>query len=305
MVQTVVNRPADQEGFWVSEESDFESHGFAQSFKCRRLVHEERSQYQAIQIFETTNFGNLMVLDGVFQNTEVDEFAYHEMMCNVPLFAHPNPKRVLVVGGGDCGVVREIARHSGVETIHLAEIDGRVVELSKQYFPGIMSACEDPRLEIKIVDGAKYLETPELESFYDVIIVDSSDPIGPNQSLFRESFYRDIKRCLAPGGFAVCQGENFWLHPRTIREVMKKCGEIFPEVNYYWFSIPVYPMGCIGAVALSKDKGCTMSDVHPSRLEAANRMTEELRYYNTAVHRAAFAKPTFFQKGLELVRRSD
>eukprot|EP01054_Gregarina_sp_Poly1_P003522 Gregarina_sp_Poly_1__3521@NODE_2027_length_2834_cov_135_403325_g1310_i0_p2_GENE_NODE_2027_length_2834_cov_135_403325_g1310_i0NODE_2027_length_2834_cov_135_403325_g1310_i0_p2_ORF_typecomplete_len309_score42_05Spermine_synth/PF01564_17/1_2e49Spermine_synt_N/PF17284_2/2_9e18Methyltransf_23/PF13489_6/0_0011MTS/PF05175_14/0_0048MTS/PF05175_14/2_5e03Methyltransf_30/PF05430_11/0_012Pyr_redox_2/PF07992_14/0_14_NODE_2027_length_2834_cov_135_403325_g1310_i016322558 len=301
----VMNRSAGDQVFWVSEESDFESHGFAQSFKCKRLIHEEQTPYQNVKLYETTDFGNLMVLDGVFQNTEVDEFSYHEMLANVPLFAHPNPKKILVVGGGDCGVVREIAKHEGVELIHLAEIDARVVELSRQYFSGITAACDDPRLEIKIVDGAKYLATPELEGFYDVIVVDSSDPIGPNQSLFRSEFYRDIKRCLAPGGLAVCQGENFWLHPKTIKTVMNKCKEIFPEVDYYWFSIPVYPCGIIGCVALSRDAGNTMCDVHPVRVADAIAMTAHTKYYNPAIHRAAFAKPQFFGKVDKLLRSSE
>eukprot|EP01056_Protomagalhaensia_sp_Gyna25_P002510 Protomagalhaensia_sp_Gyna_25__2509@NODE_2410_length_1101_cov_397_034840_g1997_i0_p1_GENE_NODE_2410_length_1101_cov_397_034840_g1997_i0NODE_2410_length_1101_cov_397_034840_g1997_i0_p1_ORF_typecomplete_len319_score62_17Spermine_synth/PF01564_17/1e04Spermine_synth/PF01564_17/1_8e51Spermine_synth/PF01564_17/9_1e02Spermine_synt_N/PF17284_2/2_9e18Methyltransf_23/PF13489_6/0_00085MTS/PF05175_14/0_013MTS/PF05175_14/1_2e03Pyr_redox_2/PF07992_14/0_015Methyltransf_30/PF05430_11/0_03Methyltransf_31/PF13847_ len=291
-----VNRQCDDGCFWVSEESDFETSGYAQSFKCRRLLHEEQTPYQNIKLYETTNFGNLMVLDGVFQNTEVDEFAYHEMMSQVPLLAHPNPKRVLIIGGGDCGVVREVARHACVEVIHLAEIDSRVVELSKQYFPNIASSCEDPRLEVKIVDGAKYLADPGLESFYDVIIVDSSDPVGPNESLFRESFYKDLKRCLAPGGVAVCQGENFWLHPKTIRNVMGKCRDIFAEVEYYWFCIPVYPCGVLGAVALSKEPGFVLNDVHPSRMAAAEALSQDLKYYNRAVHKAAFVKPQFFDK---------
>eukprot|EP01055_Gregarina_sp_Pseudo9_P001672 Gregarina_sp_Pseudo_9__1671@NODE_2126_length_1136_cov_440_104831_g1962_i0_p2_GENE_NODE_2126_length_1136_cov_440_104831_g1962_i0NODE_2126_length_1136_cov_440_104831_g1962_i0_p2_ORF_typecomplete_len167_score37_93Spermine_synth/PF01564_17/2_6e19Methyltransf_30/PF05430_11/0_025Methyltransf_31/PF13847_6/0_14_NODE_2126_length_1136_cov_440_104831_g1962_i0115615 len=137
---------------------------------------------------------------------------------------------------------------------------------------------------------------PELEGYYDVIVVDSSDPIGPNQSLFREAFYKDIKRCLAPGGFAVCQGENFWLHPRTIKTVMSKCAEIFPEVDYYWFSIPVYPCGIIGSVALSKTAGTTMCEVHPSRMADAEAMTAHTKYYNPTIHKASFAKPQFFGK---------
>lgn len=288
---------------WISEGSGFEDGGYAQSFSIKRLVHEEKTPYQEIKIYETTHFGHLMILDGVFQNTEADEFSYHEMMAHVPLFAHPNPKRVLIIGGGDCGVVRECTKHAGVEEVHLVEIDQRVTELSKQYFPGIMSACDDPRVTLKFQCGNEYLKDPQWENYYDVIIVDSSDPIGPNTPLFREPFYRAIHRSLRAGGLAVCQGESMWLHQKTIKDCLSVCGKIFSKVDYFYTLIPVYPCGNIGFFALAKDAESDMTKPHALRLPEAHALieAEKTSYYTPEVHSAAFIKPRFFHTGKQIL----
>ncbi|EZG66651.1 spermidine synthase [Gregarina niphandrodes] len=291
---------------WVTEESQFEKgHGMAQSFRVTKKLHDEQTTYQHLQVFETTNWGNLMVLDGVFQNTEADEFTYHEMQAHVPLFAHPKPERVLIIGGGDGGVAREILKHTCVQEVHLVDIDAAVTAVARKYFPKIASALDDPRLKICHEDGAKYVQKPELQNYFDVICIDSSDPIGPNAVLFKEPFYRNVHACLKENGCAVAQGECMWIHPKTVESVLKMNKNIFDNADYYWHLIPVYPCGVMGLLALTKGKAINMKQIHPDRIAAAKRFTEEdqaTMYYTADIHSAAFAKPAFFNRHQTILR---
>lgn len=283
------------DGWLVTEDSaiNTEPCGHMTSFKVTEKVFDEQTPYQKLEVYKTNKWGHLMVLDGVFQNTEVDEFAYHEMQAHVPLFAHPHPEHVLIIGGGDGGVAREALRHKSVKHVTLVDIDARVSEAARRFFPRIAEGLrEDPRLDLRHEDGAKFVANPELDGRFDVIVVDSSDPVGPNQALFRKEFYVRLHQLLKPQGLVVTQGENFWLHPHVIKSTTELSATVFDHVDYYWFSIPVYPCGIIGCVTMVKGKELDITK--PCRADTDNM---PLLYYTPQIHTAAFAKPAFFAKG--------
>ena len=212
------------------------------SLKVENILFEGKSPFQDILVFDSTNYGRVLVLDGVIQLTERDECAYQEMIVNLPMMSHPQPRNVLIIGGGDGGVLREVCRHEGVETVVMCEIDEMVVELSKKYFhTSTATAYSDPRLTLKFEDAAKFIKS--YRNTFDVIITDSSDPVGPANTLFTQEFYADLKSSLRPGGVLCCQGECMWLHLDLITSVMEGCRKIFPKVEYAYTSIPSYPSG--------------------------------------------------------------
>lgn len=182
--------------------------GVALSLQVDEVLYSNKSQYQQIDLYQTRSQGRMLVLDGIIQLTERDEFGYQEMMAHLPLFAHPNPETVLVIGGGDGGVLREIVKHSCVNTIDFCEIDPEVIEVAKKYLPGLARGFDDPRVEIHIQDGNEFVAGKQGE--YDVIIVDSSDPVGPGEALFEKPFYENLKQALKPGGVVATQGESFY-----------------------------------------------------------------------------------------------
>jgi spermidine synthase len=222
--------------------------------KVKEPLHHEKSQFQDIMVFETTNHGRCLVLDGVIQLTEWDEFSYQEMIAQIPLFAHPNPESVLIVGAGDGGVLREVCRHKGVKKIVMCEIDEDVVKVSKTFLNrSTATAFEDPRAKLVFADAAKYLDKEVATESVDVVIVDSSDPNeGPADSLFTDSFYKNLARVLKPGGIVCTQGECMWLHVELIRDVLQKAKAYFPTVDYAYTCTPTYPCGQIGFLLCSK-----------------------------------------------------
>jgi len=238
---------------------------------------------------ESEKLGKILVIDGITMLTEFDEFAYHEMIAHVPLFVHANPRHVLVIGGGDGGTVREIIKHSGVEQIHVCEIDEAVVAACHQYLPLLASSLDDPRVKIFYEDGAKFMQ--KKSGFYDVIIVDSTDPIGPGQILFQEPFYRDMKEALTADGIAVTQCESIYLHSDVIKGVYSFAKKMYPKTGYYYTSVPTYPSGLIGFMFCSL-KSDPIDDLNEKRAGAI----KGLRYYTPAIHRAAFALPKFAEE---------
>ena len=226
------------------------------SLEVEKVLFEGKSKFQDILVFDSKSYGRVLVLDGVIQLTERDECAYQEMIVNIPMMSHPQPKHVLIIGGGDGGVLREVCRHETVETVVMCEIDELVVDVSKKYFSGsTATAYSDPRLTLKFEDAAKFIKN--FTNTFDVIITDSSDPVGPANTLFTEEFYSDLKKSLRPGGVLCCQGECMWLHLDLISSVMKVCSKIFPRVEYAYTSIPSYPSGKTGAqqALLSRPRG--------------------------------------------------
>jgi spermidine synthase len=215
--------------------------GEARSLKIEKQLFEGQSDFQHVQVFQSESYGKVLVLDGVIQLTERDEFSYQEMITHLPLCSVPNPKKVLVIGGGDGGVLREVSRHVSVEQVDICEIDKMVVDVSKEFFPNVAIGFEDPRVNVHIGDGVKFLEEAE-EKTYDCIIVDSSDPIGPAEGLFQKPFYQSLARALRPGGVACTQAESIWLHLPIIKEVVAINSTIFKgSINYAWTSVPTYP----------------------------------------------------------------
>jgi spermidine synthase len=254
---------------WFSEISPEMWPGQANSLEIREKLYDERSEFQHVQVFKTSTYGNLLVLDGCIQATERDEFAYQEMIAHLPLCAiTQEPKRVLIIGGGDGGALREVTRHPYVEKVEMAEIDGMVPEVSKKFMPYMAKGFEDERASVMICDGVKFVEACE-EGTYDCVIVDSSDPIGPASVLFEERFFRSVFKALKPGGVVCTQGECLWLHGDLIGDTLEMCKKVFVggSVSYAYCTIPTYPSGQIGFVLASKPgvNGETVTFERPSR----------------------------------------
>ncbi|CAI8037195.1 Spermidine synthase, partial [Geodia barretti] len=226
--------------------------GQSMSLEVEEVLHAEKTQFQDILIFQSKTYGRVLALDGVIQCTDRDECSYQEMMAHLPLCSHPNPSKVLVVGGGDGGVVREVAKHSCVEEIHLCEIDQRVVELSKQYLPQLSCGFSDSRVAVHYQDGAEFMT--QHPSQFDVIITDSSDPIGPAECLFEQPYYEKMKKALRPGGVLCAQGECIWLDLELIQRVAQHSRAMFPVVRFAFSSVPTYPCGTIGYLLASTNE---------------------------------------------------
>lgn len=267
------------QGTWFSER---QLDALAISCRVKRILHVEKTPYQEIKVLETEPFGLMLALDDVIQTTVFDEYIYHEMISLVPLNVHPDPKRVLVVGGGDGGTVRECVRHPSVEEVTLVEIDARVVEVSRRYLPELSSGLDNPRVKIYYEDGIKFLEGKE--SAYDVIIVDSTDPVGPAKGLFEEPFYRQIERALAPEGILVAQTESPFYNMDLIKRIYAIWQQIFPVVRIYQAVVPTYPGG-LWTFTLGSKKY--------DPLAVRGEVVETGRYYSLAVHQAAFVLPNF------------
>ncbi|KAH7100354.1 saccharopine dehydrogenase [Auriculariales sp. MPI-PUGE-AT-0066] len=257
--------------------------GQAMTLKVNRILHMEKSLYQDVLVFESETYGNVLVLDGVIQCTERDEFSYQEMIAHIPLASHPNPKKVLVIGGGDGGVVREVLKHDSVDEVVLCDIDEAVIRVSKIYLPHMSSLLESPRVRVHVGDGFKFLQ--ENTSTYDVIITDSSDPVGPAASLFEKPYFQLLHDALMPGGHISTQGEAMWLHLPLIKDLRQITSKIFSVSDYAFTTIPTYPSGHIGFVVCSKEAG--------RDLRTPLRSVKDTRYWNPDVHRSAFILPEF------------
>lgn len=277
-------------GEWISEVGP--SFGF--TVETTEHLYSARSPYQQIDIYQTAHCGKLMLLDGIIQFTEYDEFAYQEMLAHLPLFAHPCPERVLVIGGGDGGILREIAKHDCVKRIDLCEIDAMVIEAAKKFVPSMSCGFDDPRVAVHIADGSKFVADKDSE--YDVIIVDSTDPVGPGESLFNAEFYSKMKRALKPDGVIASQSESIYLHPAVIKRLMRINLDLFGSYNYALMLVPTYPTGTIGASVVS----CSRDVKNPVREPDAS-MLAKLRYYTPAIHRASFVLPKFAEDFLKEV----
>jgi len=197
-----ITHPTIKDG-WFREISDMWP-GQAMTLKVNQIIHHEKSQYQDVLIFESSDYGMVLVLDNVIQCTERDEFAYQEMITHLGMFAHPNPKKVLVIGGGDGGVLREVVKHEGVEEAVLCDIDEAVIRLSKKYLPGMSVGFQHPKVKVHVGDGFKFLE--DYKDTFDVIITDSSDPEGPAESLFKKPYFELLHGALREGGVITTQG---------------------------------------------------------------------------------------------------
>jgi spermidine synthase len=273
---------------WISEA--VEATGTAFALKGRK-VHEEQTPYQKIEIFETETFGYLMTIDGCTMVSTRDNFLYHEMMSHPALNSHPNPETVVIVGGGDCGTLREVLKHAEVTSATQVEIDERVTRLAEQYFPELCDKNHDPRATLFFGDGLQWMKDAAPGSI-DVIIIDSTDPVGPAEGLFGLKFYRDCIRALKPDGLLVQQSESPLLHLKLIQEMhaaMRQAG--FAETTLLHFPQVIYPSGWWSGSLAFKQAGGKVE-----RLEQADAL--DTQYYNRDIHRAAFALPTFVKRAL-------
>lgn len=254
--------------------------------KVREVLLRMKTPFQDLLVLDTDAFGRVLVLDGAIQTTDRDEFVYHEMITHVPLAIHPAPRKVAVVGGGDGGAIREILKHPEVEEAHLIEIDAAVVEASRRFFPQISCALDDPRAHVKITDGIRWIK--EEARAFDVIIVDSTDPVGPAEGLFGEGFYQAVYEALGPEGILVAQSESPMLQPELIRKVQRGMRSAFSAVYLYTAAVPTYPSGYWTFSLASKgpEPMAIRTDlaVFPSR------------YWTPDVHRAAFMLPPMVEE---------
>ncbi|KAG9307427.1 hypothetical protein G9A89_017257 [Geosiphon pyriformis] len=257
------------------------------SLRVKQILHVEKSLYQDVLVFQSETYGTVLVLDGVIQCTERDEFAYQEMITHIALNSHPDPKKVLVIGGGDGGVLREVVKHESIQEVTLCEIDEAVIRVSKQYLPGMAVGFDHSKVIVHIGDGFPFLED-KVNSF-DVIITDASDPVGPAESLFQAKYFELMRNALRPGGIISTQGECQWLHLPLIKEVQNHCKTLFPVVEYAFTTIPTYPSGQIGFMLCCKEEGRNLRK--PIRRYTLEQEAKLFRYYNADVHEAAFALP--------------
>lgn len=277
---------------WFYDSAEF-SYGCKLGVKIKDVLCHYRSRFQEIAVFETERLGRMLVLDSVTMLTEFDEFAYHEMIAHVPMLVHPNPSRVLVIGGGDGGTIREILKHPEVREVHLCEIDPEVIVACRKLLPSLASSFDDPRVQVFAEDGAKFVK--KHPGKYDVIIVDSTDPFGPGEVLFQRAFYVDMKKALnRKGGVVVTQCESLYFHKEVIRGVGSFAKKIYPKVGYYYTNVPTYPSGMIGFYFCSTAYD-PIRDLHVERAV----QVPDLKYYTPEVHRAAFVLPRFAQDYLK------
>jgi len=266
---------------------------YAQALRVDRVLFDSATEHQRLRVLENARFGRVLTLDDVVQTTEGDNFIYHEMMTHVPIFAHGAAERVLIIGGGDGGMAREVLRHSAVRQLTMVEIDAGVVEFSKEFLPSLSAgAFDDPRLDLVIDDGAAFMRREG--SGFDVIIVDSTDPVGPGEVLFTDSFYGNAKRRLTPGGIIVTQNGVPFLQGDELANTMRAFRALFSDWGCYLASVPTYNGGPM-AFGWGTDGYARQTPVAVlrERFAAAGVNTA---YYTPEVHQAAFALPGYVQR---------
>ncbi len=279
------------EANWFTE--IHEDAGSAFSLRIRKKLADEQTPYQRIEVFETTDFGNFMVIDGCTMVSARENFIYHEMMTHPVLYTHAAPKNVVIIGGGDCGTLREALRHPEVESAVQVEIDERVTRLAEQYFPELCELNDDPRATLIFGDGIQWIKDAVPQSL-DVVIIDSTDPVGPAEGLFSRPFYEDCLRALRPGGMIVQQSESPLLHLHILRDMhtaMRSAG--YADVKTLQFPQMIYPSGWWSATLARK--GGKIEGLREADVAAKPFKT---KYYNVDIHRAAFVLPTFLQQAL-------
>lgn len=268
-------------GLWFTE---LQTNQMAISLQIKETLHLEKSEYQEISVVDTYEFGRMLLLDGIIMTTIKDEFVYHEMISLPALNTHPNPKNVLVIGGGDGGAIREIVKHPKVEKAILCEIDGQVIEVSKKYLPEISCALNDPKVEVIVEDGIKYIQ--ENKNKFDVILVDSTDPIGPAVGLFAKDFYQGIYHALKEDGIFAAQTESPWVNESLLKRVFQDIKSIFPITRVYLANVPTYPTG-MWAFTMGSKK------YDPLQVDKIAIPDTNTKYYTPAIHFNSFDLPPF------------
>jgi len=273
---------------WIEEKLEIKN-GRALKVRITKSLEKVKSEFQEIEVVESESFGKILLIDGIIMLTDADEFCYHEMITHIPLCVHPKAQKVLVIGGGDGGTVREILKHDSVNEVDVCEIDEKVIEISRRHFPYLANSFNDPKVKVYCEDGNKFIKNHKDE--YDIIIVDSSDPIGPAEVLFRREFYEAMYQALKNNGIVVTQAESFFYHKKIIKSLFSFIKEIYPISEYYYTLVPTYPSGIIGFTFCSK-KYHPIQDFNETEILKLN----DLKYYNKKIHKASFALPAFVQE---------
>jgi len=261
-----------------------------------KLLYKEKTPYQDLKIYKTERFGNLLLLDGAIQTTEKDEFIYHEMLTHTVMLIHPQPKRILIIGGGDGGILKEVIKYKDVESIYLVEIDKRVIEISQKYLKTIcQNAFEDKRVNIIIEDGAKFVK--KTEEKFDIVIIDSPDPVGVAKVLFSSKFYKNIFNCLEKDGLMIRQTGSTILQKSELEENWKILNKIFPYVWIHLIATPTYIGGFFSLTVASKKIDLFKIDI--DKLEKKfNRLKIKTKYYNPYLHIASSVLPEYIRRKL-------
>ena len=264
--------------------------GFGVTMETQNVLYSAKTEYQTIDILETQGLGKVLLLDGLVMTTERDEFFYHEMISHIPMNSHPNPERVLVIGGGDGGTVREVLKHDTVKEVVLCEIDGMVIDACKKYLPSIAGMLDDERVNIQVRDGIDYIS--QQEDAFDIILIDSTDPMGPGEGLFTEEFYSNVNKALKEGGIMSAQSESPFVNQRQMKMMYPLLRKAFPKVNTFLGPIPTYPGGYWSWAFCS-------NTVEPLSFIAEDRVqksAQQAKLYTLDIHKAAFALPNFVKK---------
>ncbi len=255
------------------------------AYEVSNILYSGKSRFQEITVFENPFFGRVLVLDGVVQITERDEFFYHEMLVHVVMNSHPDPKRVIVIAGGDGGTVREVLKHKSVEKVYFIEIDEDVINVSKKFFPSVASGMKDKRVEIKCMDGAKFVKGRKAD--IDLVIVDSTDIVGFAKSLFTRKFFRSIRNCLTPEGMFVSLSESLHFHREIVVEVQETMRSVFPVVDLYTAPVATYAGNwwtfSVGSMSLD-----------PREIRRRDRINT--KYYSPEIHRSSFLPEVMYRK---------
>nr|VFK58390.1 MAG: spermidine synthase [Candidatus Kentron sp. TUN]VFK61767.1 MAG: spermidine synthase [Candidatus Kentron sp. TUN]VFK67314.1 MAG: spermidine synthase [Candidatus Kentron sp. TUN] len=270
---------------WNMWFTEFNKEGAGLTLKVSRVIYSAVSDFQRIDVIETEEFGKALVLYGSIMITEKDEFVYHEMISHIALTVHPTPSRVLIIGGGDGGALREVLKHQRVETATVVEIDPLVVDACKRFFPSVTIGFDDPRAELIHDDGARFVANT-LDKF-DLVISDSSDPVGPAEVLFQQPFYQDVFNVLDDNGIFVAQSESPLFHASNVRKIYKNLRAVFPTVMMYLAHIPTYP-SALWSFAFCSKRYHPLDDFQPESAKISG-----LHYYNADIHRGAFALPNY------------
>ncbi len=254
-------------------------------YEVEDILHKSKSQFQEIVVLKNPHFGKILVLDGVVQITERDELFYHEMLVHMVMHAHPNPKKVIVIGGGDGGTVREVLKHDSVEKVYFIEIDEEVINVSREFFPTVACGVDDPRVEIKCMDGAEFVKGRNGD--IDIVIVDSTDIIGFAKSLFTVEFFKSVKDCLTDEGMFVTLSESLHFHKEIVAEVQEEMKLIFPIVDLYTAPIATYAGNWWSFSAASKKH-----DLRQIRRE----YTIDTQYYSDEMHQQSFLPKKMYER---------
>lgn len=263
--------------------------GFGCCMTVKETLFSAQSEFQKVDIFDTESMGRVLTLDGLMMTTERDEFYYHEMISHIPMINHKHPETVLVIGGGDGGTIREVLKHDTVKKVVLCEIDGMVVNACKKYLPTIGCELDNPKVEIKIEDAIEFIKDKENE--YDIVLIDSTDPMGPGEGLFTEEFYTNVKKSLKEGGILAAQSESPVVNKEEISKMYKLLKKVFPICSTYTSNIPTYPGGYWAWAFCSET-------VEPLSYYAEDReddITSSCKIYNKDYHYARFALPNYLK----------
>lgn len=270
-----------------SEVREFHSQSSGIFFTYKKPLYSVRSQFQKIEVVENDYFGKVLLLDGLVQTTEKDEFFYHEMLVHPPFVVHPSPKQVLIIGGGDGGGLKEVLRHP-VQEVDFVEIDPVVIDVSKKHFPWLTPCLNDKRVNLFVMDGREYIRKKAKK--FDIVIVDSSDPVGPSLSLHQKDFFRDLRACLGPQGIVVAQVGSPFFHLEAIAKKYQDLKDVFEVLSFYTAPVPTYPGGCWCYAFLSKKM---------DPMDVKRKPPSGLKYFDLDIYEAAFLLPPFIKDRLK------